>query len=80
MQLLRYIKTLFKTNTANKMLHNIHLQTLDSFTPTNVLTQINNIWTYKAAMGGGGTSPHYIGAMIMRKIQNPHLIHGHSFV
>ncbi|TLE09671.1 beta-1,4-N-acetylgalactosaminyltransferase [Helicobacter bilis] len=41
------------------MSQGIHLQTLDSLTPTNVLTQINNVWTYKATMGGGGIPPLY---------------------
>lgn len=56
MQLSQYIKPLFKKSPSRQMLHGIHLQTLDSLTPPNVLAQINNVWTYKATMGGGGDS------------------------
>ncbi|MDY4399541.1 hypothetical protein [Helicobacter bilis] len=79
MQLSQYIKSLFKKSPAQRMSQGIHLQTLDSLTPTNVLTQINNVWTYKATMGGGGGFHPYISLMTMQRMQNHRLIHGLSF-
>ena len=78
MQLSQYIKSLFKKSPAQRMSQGIHLQTLDLLTPTNVLTQINNVWTYKATMGGGAFPPH-ISLMTMQRMQNHRLIHGLSF-